>query len=275
LQERPMVQGASMEPMFSAATLARDGILTGSLPRPPPIEQGESTPHPVMNAAHTSPHITTLRPAVMNTASPPPPIIVSPSAHASFTFEESYSNVNWKYIYQQRLLLQRHWVQGNCVCRDFVGHDEAIYCLQFDSEKIISGSRDRKSLYEIDALDSIKIWNMKTGYNSKTLQGHQGSVLCLQYDQDYLLSGSSDSTIIKWDIKTLERLGTLNDHTESVLNLKFNHQHVVSCSKDRTIKVWDFHTGQLTRTLVGHRAAVNAVQFHKNIIVSASGGNLN
>lgn len=85
---------------------------------------------------------------------PPPPMLVTPSQHRSLKSlnktdngdeeEDRYADLNWRYIYQQRHLLARNWWEGNCVCRDFLGHDEAIYCLQFDSDKIVSGSRDRK-----------------------------------------------------------------------------------------------------------------------------------
>jgi F-box and WD-40 domain protein 1/11 len=65
--------------------------------------------------------------------------------------------VDWKWIYRQRLELERNWAtphlfeseSGRWVAHgyrsfEFVGHDEAIYCLQFDRDKILSGSRDSK-----------------------------------------------------------------------------------------------------------------------------------
>eukprot|EP00842_Homolaphlyctis_polyrhiza_P003176 jgi/Hompol1/385/HPOL_005305-RA len=174
---------------------------------------------------------------------------------------ERYVHLDWKHIYHQRWILESNWRDGNYVARNFAGHEEAIYCLQFDEDKIISGSRD----------DSIKIWDMKTGACRNTLYGHAASVLCLQYNDRILVSGSSDANIIVWDLATGSIIRRLTGHLESILNLQFDESVIVSCSKDKTIKVWQTNTGVLERTLKGHRAAINAVQYNSGLIVSASG----
>lgn len=66
--------------------------------------------------------------------------------------------VDWKWIYRQRLELERNWsmphqfdqetgqwVPHGYKCFEFMGHEEAVYCLQFDRDKIVSGSRDGKA----------------------------------------------------------------------------------------------------------------------------------
>jgi WD40 repeat protein len=64
-----------------------------------------------------------------------------------------------------------------------------VYCLQFDRQKLVSGSRD----------NSIKVWDMGSGKCVRTIHGHDQSVLCLQYDlNNRLISGSSDAKIIEW-----------------------------------------------------------------------------
>lgn len=68
-------------------------------------------------------------------------------------FKEQYNNLSWKNIYRQRLELSNNWLNGNYKSRIFNGHTEAVYCIQFDSHKIVSGSRD----------DTIKLWDIKTG----------------------------------------------------------------------------------------------------------------
>ncbi|KAG2176980.1 hypothetical protein INT43_007634 [Umbelopsis isabellina] len=176
--------------------------------------------------------------------------------------------INWKHLYQQRYLLEQRWSTGNYKLREISSgasrqdaHTAGIYCIQFDDQKIVSGSRDH----------TIKIWDIGTGACIRTLWQHTQSVLCLQYDDRYIISGSSDNTIKQWDINTGELIRSLNGHTESVLNLRFNEKYIVSCSKDRTVRVWDVNTGALVRRLIGHRAAVNACQFNDNLVVSASG----
>ncbi|KAI9031643.1 WD40-repeat-containing domain protein [Phycomyces nitens] len=176
--------------------------------------------------------------------------------------------INWRRLYRNRTLVDRRWRDGKYKMRVFPPsssmadmHTEGIYCVQFDNDKIVSGSRDQ----------TIKIWDIRTGECRTTLQAHNASVLCLQYDDRYILSGSSDATIIQWDVRTGDIVQILVGHGESVLNLRFAKNRLVSCSKDRTVRVWDLETGTMLRQLNGHRAAVNAVQFKDNRVVSASG----
>ncbi|CAG8644140.1 8156_t:CDS:2, partial [Funneliformis caledonium] len=169
--------------------------------------------------------------------------------------------INWKHLFHQRSLIEHHWRKGIYSIRELPGHNESIYCIQFDEHKIISGSRD----------DTIKIWDIKTGHCVKTYRGHKQSVLCLQYDDKVIVSGSSDTTIIIWDLVTGEIIRTLEGHSESVLNLRFDDNLIISCSKDRTVRIWDREIGTCLRVLNGHRAAVNAVQFKDGYVISASG----
>ncbi|KAI9468282.1 MAG: WD40-repeat-containing domain protein [Benjaminiella poitrasii] len=176
--------------------------------------------------------------------------------------------INWKRLYHNRSIINRRWQEGKNKLRQFpysedgpLNHNSGIYCLQFNTDILVTGSRDR----------NIKLWCIKSGQLTRTLKGHEGSVLCLQFDDKHLISGSSDSTLIVWDTRTGHRIKTLVGHQESVLNVKFLKNIIISCSKDRTVRVWDLKSGESKITLRGHRAAVNAVQFKENIIVSASG----
>ncbi|KAI8640750.1 WD40-repeat-containing domain protein [Parasitella parasitica] len=178
--------------------------------------------------------------------------------------------INWQVLYQNRLNIERRWKNGSCKVRMFPPvncpvadlHTEGVYCIQFDKEKMVTGSRDR----------TIKVWDIQTGRCKMTLRGHTGSVLCLQYDAQYVFSGSSDTNLIVTDMETGEVKRTLTGHRDSVLSLRLvKTNQVISCSKDRTLRLWDRNTGELIRLFSGHRAAVNAVQWNNNRIVSASG----
>lgn len=169
----------------------------------------------------------------------------------------------WTSLYENRVLLEKNWKGGEVSARYINGHIDSVYCIQFDKDRILSGSRDR----------TIKSWDVHTGECMRTLEGHAGSVLCLQYDSRYIVTGSSDASIIIWDFETGKKLRTLRGHASPVLDVRFDEkeQIIVSCSKDCTIKVWNIVTGRLLRTLIGHHAAVNAVHLHENLVVSASG----
>ncbi|RKP02659.1 hypothetical protein CXG81DRAFT_10549 [Caulochytrium protostelioides] len=173
--------------------------------------------------------------------------------------------IDWRHVYRRRTQLNRHWQDGRYATRVFSGHTAPIYCLQFDREKIISGSRDT----------TLRVWDMQSGQCQRTLRGHGGSVVCLQYSDRYIVSGASDGCLIVWDVRTGEALRVLRGHAETVLNVRFDGRAIVSCSRDSTIKLWRTEPEPESlapfRTLVGHRAAVNAVQYHGDTIVSGSG----
>ncbi len=128
----------------------------------------------------------------------------------------------------------------------------SVYCLEFDSSRIITGSRDR----------TIKVWSVKTGRCLATITGHRGSVLCLKFDQDFdldeansltedglqgwrkgfMVSGSSDTSVCVWDLYAhpseggdgeemaimAEMRGVLRGHTGGVLDLRISDKWIIS-----------------------------------------------
>ena len=74
-----------------------------------------------------------------------PRITVSSESIDLRVFDQSRWIV-WKDIYRRRMLLDENWKNGRFTTREIAGHSEAIYCLQFDEDKIVSGSRDREFL---------------------------------------------------------------------------------------------------------------------------------
>ncbi|GKT66202.1 WD domain-containing protein [Colletotrichum tofieldiae] len=259
-----------------------------------------------------------LRAALVKEESLPPMIPadapggVARSTLWSWDAPSSRYRLNWKYLYTMRRRLEQNWELGKYSNFQLPhpdhleeGHQECIYSLQYDSDYLVSGSRDK----------SIRIWSMHTRrLLRKPLEGHTGSVLCLQFDsapeEDLIVSGSSDSDVILWRFSTGKIIQRLkNAHSESVLNVKFDKRILVTCSKDKSIKIFnrrplkygepgygdvDVVFSAPTRlrnygygnpmddlpvkppytmigVLDGHGAAVNAVQICDNEVVSASG----
>ncbi|KAJ2000009.1 hypothetical protein GGI04_004327 [Coemansia thaxteri] len=188
----------------------------------------------------------------------------SPTPSVVNKFGGRLVGADWRYLFNQRLKLDKNWQTGVADVHTISGHTDSVYCVQYDHDKIVTGSRDR----------SVKVWDSKTLQCVRTLMGHDASVLCLKYDSTTLVTGSSDSTVIVWDWQAGTPLLRLASHTAGVLDVAFDDEHVVSCSKDCTIKVWLRSSGKLLRTLLGHRGPVNAVQLCNSRIVSASGDSL-
>lgn len=140
------------------------------------------------------------------------------------------------------------------------GHTGRVWSLQFDGNRVVSGANDK----------TIRIWDLATGVCTMTLQRHTHSIRCLQFDKNKIMSGSNDRTIKLWDINTGQCLHTLKGHTDWVRCLKFDDLKMASGGFDETIKLWDMHTGKCVTTLKGHTDAVMCLQFDSRRIVSGS-----
>jgi hypothetical protein len=159
--------------------------------------------------------------------------------------------LDWPKLYQDRFLLDRRWNKGLPKTEWLKGHEDSVYCLQFDETKVITGSVRPLSLSHLTETDhnerqrdqTIRVWDIATTNCTQILRGHSGSVLCLQFDEKVLMSGSSDSRILVWDLVGQEGTGkgqwevkmSLLGHNMGVLDLSFDDTWIVSCSKVSTI----------------------------------------
>lgn len=214
----------------------------------------------------------------------------------------------WKSMWRARKALQQRWIDGHAAAIYLEGHTDSVYCVQFDEDKILTGSRDRTvRIWDARTYECIKVLGVPSRgagsavpplpvdvadrgqrpfakvFSSRSsvepertapwlFMYHNGSILCLQYDDKIMITGSSDCTLIIWDVKAGYRpVRRLIEHTAGVLDVRFDEKHIVSCSKDATVCLWDQKTGELLKKLSGHRGPVNAVQLRGNLVVSASG----
>lgn len=112
------------------------------------------------------------------------------------------TTTDWYYWYKQRYQLENRWRSGNVTTHYLLGHQDSVYCLQFDVSQIVTGGRDR----------TIRFWDMSTYTCTRTLVGHEGSVLALQYNDQLMVSSSSDTTVIVWCMKTFKPIQRLRVH---------------------------------------------------------------
>ncbi|KAJ3326151.1 hypothetical protein HDV06_000027 [Boothiomyces sp. JEL0866] len=111
---------------------------------------------------------------------------------------------------------------GTGIChRIFEGHTEAITCLQFDENIIVSGSNDK----------SVIAWDL---FNGKILfkLKHSGTVTCLQFDDHCIVTGSHDQLVKVWNVDNGKLLYTLNGHSESISCLQVVNDILASGSKE-------------------------------------------
>jgi WD40 repeat protein len=140
------------------------------------------------------------------------------------------------------------------------GHKKKVVTLQWDEEKIISGSYDK----------SIKIWDTQTGQCLRTITGHRGTVLSLEYQQDRLITGSADYTAKMWSISAGTCIRTYSGHEGLVYCVRAQDNHLITASNDHTIRVFDIDSGNTLQILSEHKDGVMSLFFYDNLMVSCS-----
>ena len=120
----------------------------------------------------------------------------------------------WKDVYKDRFRVGTNWKHGRCSIKVFKGHTNGVMCLQMcESERILAtGSYD----------STIKIWNIDTGEEIRTITGHTSGIRCLQFDSTKLISGGLDRTVKVWNWRTGELLSTYTGHSNGIVGLHFD-----------------------------------------------------
>jgi WD40 repeat protein/uncharacterized caspase-like protein len=147
------------------------------------------------------------------------------------------------------------------------GHTAFVSAVVFspDGQTLASSSWD----------GTIKLWDVSTGREWRTLRGHTGQVRAVTFSPDgrMLASGGEDGTVRLWDIATGRVVLTLSGHRTTVATVAFSHDGrlLASGSADKTIKIWDASSAQVLRTLTGHSDGVNSIAFSPDGQTLASG----
>ena len=204
-----------------------------------------------------------------------------------------------KSIYRRHHLISQNWMQDEIKPRHlaFKAHQRhVVTCLQFDAEKILTGSDDT----------NINVYDTRTGALRARLEGHEGGVWALQYEGSTLVSGSTDRSVRVWDIDKGICTHVFLGHTSTVRCLIIlmpteigrtpsgrpiimpKEPIIVTGSRDSTLRVWklpkpdDPHCIQTTppqedtespyfvRALIGHGHSVRAIAAHGDTLISGS-----
>jgi len=149
-----------------------------------------------------------------------------------------------------------------------VGHTTAVTSVAFspDGRTLASGSWDH----------TIKLWELATGREIRTLSGHTNWVCSVAFSPDgrILASGSWDSTIRLWEVATGREIRTLWGDGEFVLWVAFSPdgRTLASGGWYHTIKLWEVATGRLiTPPLTGHTGLITSIAFSPDRRTLATG----
>jgi WD40 repeat protein/uncharacterized caspase-like protein len=82
-------------------------------------------------------------------------------------------------------------------------------------------------------------------------------------DGKLFASGSNDNTVKIWDVASRRELRTLNGHTDHVLAIRFSGDGslLASLGYDKTVRVWDVMSGEQRVTINVENGAFNAIAF--------------
>lgn len=131
----------------------------------------------------------------------------------------------FKSMYERQHSIRYSWMDPRSKPRHlaFRAHQRhVVTCLQFDSQRIITGSDDA----------NIDIYNTQTGESVMRLVGHEGGVWALCARGSMLVSGSTDRTVRIWNIRSGEELHVFQGHTSTVRCLVVVEPHLVGYTAD-------------------------------------------
>ena len=129
-------------------------------------------------------------------------------------------------------------------------------------------------LWEVTTGRELRILFDRSDFAGPLMFSPMVSSVAFSPDGKVIASGSNDSTIKLWEVMTGRELRTLSGHSHSVSSVAFSPDGTViaSGSEDRTIKLWEVMTGRAPRTFSGYSSSVSSVAFSPDGKVIASGG---
>jgi WD40 repeat protein len=162
------------------------------------------------------------------------------------------------------------------VLRTVSGHSGVVRVVAFSPDGRILASLPEETGGRGDiGSDRIKLWDVASGGELRTLSGHSRAVYSVAFSADgrILASGSRDTTLKLWDVASGSELRTLSGHSSPVDSVAFSPdgRTVASGSYDKTVKLWDVASGHALRTLSAQSYGVSSVAFSPDGRILASG----
>lgn len=170
--------------------------------------------------------------------------------------------------------------------RTLPGHDHSISSVRFVPSGAAGAPLSGNLLVSASRDQTLRIWDVTTGYCLKTLRGHTEWVRAVapSLDGRWLLSAGNDRIPRLWDANTGEVKITFEGHEQFLEAVAFappasykylsemagykkppppqsHGEFLATAGRDRVIKIWD-NRGTCHKTLVGHDNWIKSILFH-------------
>jgi WD40 repeat protein len=116
-----------------------------------------------------------------------------------------------------------------------VGIGQMMPAFSPDGQRLVAGGKE----------NTVKIWDVQTSQELRSLQGHSGDVWATAFSPDlegwWVASAGEDSTVKIWDSRSGELIRNFRGHFGIVSSLTFSPDggRLYSGSRDKTVKAWN------------------------------------
>ena len=136
----------------------------------------------------------------------------------------------------------------------WLAHRDTIYDLAFspDGRLLATCGYDRL----------IKLWDVPTGKEVRTLKDHSDAVYGLAFSPNgkLLASAAADRAVKVWDVSSGKRLYTLSEATDGLYAVSWHPggKHLAAAGIDKSIRVWEVSAteGKLVQSVFAHEGPV-------------------